>query len=214
MPAEEEKNPAHAKKKPSLAKRIIPWATPALGAIGVIITVWQDRKTDVVTPYQQQVHAACNRIQQVEIATGQTLAQDLAMSAPPGGFPLRSDSSGPALVMPTLLVNRAAVLPALQSNYDSTKLEFDLLDQRTVPEALKDQKTRQEAAKDRYLVILRTNLEKARHDLPDQPTVTQVAALFADPAAAVDVNDAMSALAGGDCTVTPPTRPSATTVGG
>jgi hypothetical protein len=106
--------------------------------------------------------------------------------------------------MPTVSVDKAVVVPALQSNYDSTKLEFDLLDQRQTPPALKDQKKRQEAVKDNYLATLHSFLQKAEHELPDRPTLNQVAALFASATGAVEINDAMSALAGGDCTVTPP----------
>jgi hypothetical protein len=175
------------------------------------IAVLQFRKTDLVTPYQQQVHAACNRIQQIQTVAAQTLSQGVAMENPfsqgrPGADGLSPNPFGSAgqLVMPTLLVDKAVVVPALQSNYDSTKLEFDLLDQRQTPPALKDQKKRQEAVKGNYLATLRSFLQRAQHDLPDRPTVNQVVALFASPAAAVEINDAMSALAGGDCTVTPP----------
>jgi hypothetical protein len=201
--------PDDDKRSPS--KAIIAWGTLATLVITATIAVLQFRRTDTVTPYQQQVHAACNRMQQIETATAQTLAQGVAMDLPfsqggPGGGGIPSNpiaSPGP-LVMPTLLVDKAVVLPALQSNYDSTKLEFDLLDQKQTPPALRDQKRRQGAVKDSYLATLRSFLQRAQHDLPDRPTVNQVAALFASPTAAVEINDAMSALAGGDCTVTPP----------
>lgn len=191
-------------------------------AVSTVLAILQFRKTDVVTPYEQQVRSACNRIQQVRTASTQSLVQGLSMSIPfpqdpnGGAGPPAPEAPRPpgAMTMPAFTFDKASVVPALQSTYDSMKLEFDLLDRRTVPSALRDQKTREEAAKDTYLATLHTTIEEAEHDLPNRVTLNQVQALFWSPAADVEINDAMSALAGGDCSVTPPLTQQSPAVGG
>jgi hypothetical protein len=202
-------------KPSSHTKAIVTWVGLAVSITTAAIAVLQFRKTDIVTPYQQQVHAACNHIQQIDSAAEQTILQGVVSPFSYLGGPISSRGPEPSLspgsplrrlgffgFMSTPLVPKAVAVSALQSNYDSTKLEFDLLDQRTTPPVLTDQKRRQEAAKNAYLATLHTALQEAQR-FDDITALSQVLPLIPNPASAVEINDSMTALAGGDCIVTP-----------
>jgi hypothetical protein len=154
----------------------------ALGAIGIL----QFKRTDEVTPYQQQVHAACNRIQ--DMLTRDAMGELNPSFSPDGA----------------VFIDKASLLSILHSNYQVVQLQLDLLDHRPTPSALKEQKRHEEDAKQAYLATFRDYIQLVQRDMPDHPPLQQLSRTAPSSAAAVTLNDALSALAGGDCSITGP----------
>jgi hypothetical protein len=107
----------------------------------------------------------------------------------------------------TLYVDKASVLQVDQFNYDAIQREFQLLDERKTPSSLKDPKKREETARDNYLTAWRSFIEQVRQDLPGHASLGQIATVqqraesTRGASVMVEINDALSALAGGDCAV-------------
>jgi hypothetical protein len=209
MAGDNEKPP---KSKFSPSKSLLAWGGLAVGVAGALasIGVLHYQKADDVTPYQLQVHAACNRLQQIHTSASQGLSLGVSMMFPRSWFQYTAPTP---VEMPTYAINKAVLMQGLQSDYDATKLEFELLDQRTTPTALKSVKQREESAKGNYLSFELTLIQKAQRTLPDPAPVEQMTAVGlldlpvlggTSSAAEVELDDTLSALAGGNCTTTAP----------
>jgi hypothetical protein len=175
-------------KKASRSKWAVGTIIAGVGAVAALIGALAAtgflKRADPVTPYQQQVHATCNRLQDLS----RDVIGQLGPSFSPDG---------------QLFVDKALLLRWFQSNYDAAKLQLELLDQRTTPTALKEEKRREEVAKDAYLAAMRSDIERVQRDLPARLSFQQLSPMEASFAPfIVEMNDALTGLAGGDCTVT------------
>ena len=177
--------------KASRSRAIIAWGTlgtavvTALAAVGLL----QFRKGgDDVAAYQQQVHAVCNQIHDLASPTNANV-----------GVHFEGD---------VLHYDKALISQSLQNSYQAIKVQFNLLDLRNTPSALQSQKMHEEVVRDSYLAFGSKVIQVVKRDLPDDPTQAQLDAVQGPLQAegkttGVQMDDALTSLAGGECKVTP-----------
>jgi len=135
-----------------------------------------------VVAYQGQVQAACRTILTVANL-------DRAMGV---------DSRG--------LLDKGRILTAATENLDATKLQFDLVSRLDPPKQLSEAKAKFDVAKDQYIAFGRDLINRLDRSLPARPTTAQYEAVVAGNQntilpASVEINSAMSGLAGAECRV-------------
>jgi hypothetical protein len=177
---------------------LIAWIGAAVGivsAAGVLYGIFHHPDTSV-TDYQKQVQATCVRTHGILTASH----SDIFQFNP--SFNISSPLEG-------LVVDKAGLIRVAQSGMDSVKQEFIVLDQQTVPKALQSQKKALSQAENRYDFALQKQLQFIEANVRDGMTLRQVNDLEAESnatqsSAKAGLNGALTALAGSECTATPP----------
>lgn len=168
------------------------WLAPSaiIGLAGLILTALGllissrggDGGDDSVAVYQEQVRAACRTI-----------------------FGL-ADLDRALSVDDRDLLEKSRIVTAATENLEATKLQFDLVARLDTPKQLGGNKERFEIAKDRYLAFGRDLISTIDRSLPPRPTLAQYEAVVVDEQktilpASVEINNAMTELAGAECRV-------------
>jgi hypothetical protein len=162
---------------------IIGLAGLLLTAIGLYITSNGDEKGDGgVAAYQEQIRAACTTIFRLA-----NLDRALAV-----------DNRG--------LLDKTKIVAAANENLEATKLQFDLVERLDAPKELQGSKARFQKAKTSYLTFGGNLIATIDRSLPPRPTPEQYEAVVAANQktilpASVEINAAMTELAGGECRV-------------
>jgi len=167
----------------------------SLERVGVLYGILHHPDTSV-TDYQKQVQATCVRTHGILTASH----SDIFQFNP--SFNISSPLEG-------LVVDKAGLIRVAQSSMDSVKQEFIVLDQQTVPKALQSQKKALNQAENRYDFALQKQLQFVEANLRDGMTLRQVNDLGGESnatqsSAKAGLNGALTALAGSECTATPP----------
>jgi hypothetical protein len=161
---------------------IIGIAGLVLTALGLYISSRGGGGDGGVAGYQAQVQAACRtilRIANLDRALGQ-------------------DDRG--------LLDKSRIVTAVNENIEATKLQLDLVGQLDTPKELRGAKGRFLTARDKYLATGHDLIARIDRSLPPRPTPAQYEAVVVDNQkiilpASVEINSAMTELAGAECRV-------------
>ena len=168
------------------------WLAPSaiIGVAGLVLTAiglyvssrGEDKGADGVTAYQEQVRAACATILRLA-----NLDRALAV-----------DNRG--------LLDKIRIVTAANENLEATKLQFDLIERLDPPKELEGPKERFQKAKAGYLTFGGDLIATIDRSLPSRPTPEQYQAVVAANQktilpASVEINAAMTELAGSECRV-------------
>jgi hypothetical protein len=177
---------------------LIAWIGAAVGivsAVGVLYGILHHPDTSV-TDYQKQVQATCVRTHRILAADHSEIFQfnpSFEATSPSEGF----------------IVNKVALVRVANDSMESVKQEFRVLDQQTVPKALRAQKKVLDQAERSYESAFQKELQFIEANVRDGMTLRQVNDLGGESnatqsSAKAGLNGALTALAGSECTATAP----------
>jgi hypothetical protein len=178
--------------------KLLAWIGAAVGiisAIGVLYGILHHPDTSV-TDYQKQVQASCVRMHGILTTDHSEIFQF-------------NPSFNPTSPSDGLVVDKAALIRVAKNSMEAVKQEFRVLDEQSAPKALQSQKKAVNQAENRYESALQKELQFIETNVRDGMTLRQVNDLGAESlstqsSAKAGLNGALTALAGSECTATPP----------
>jgi hypothetical protein len=172
--------------------KIIAWIGAVVGlvsAFGVLYGIFHKTSTEI-PDYQRQVIASCKDVNRVVTADH--------------GLEIIQFDDSPDFGDPTsfALVRKDALLRVMQQNLDAVRERFRLLNERSAPKQLNEQKHRAESAQQNWYAVSEDAIRTIEKQVQDRDPFQKTQTLLSGPRitqAGLGLNEAMTALAGSEC---------------